>query len=114
MIHKQPNMPTSAQPGDAWVHPKGEFKRVLSQGGAWENVNLGSTHPDEVDHEQGAQPEAQLGDDSTEVPSGTGESASGNGDDGQAADPADVGQEDSGVEGTEGVDATALPCSNGH
>lgn len=146
MIHKQPSMPINAQPGDAWVHPKGEFKRVLSRGGAWENVNLGSTHPDEVDHEQVTQPEAQLGDDGTEVSSRTGESASGNGDDGQDADSADIREEDPGIVLTgfseesqgaaqqlrdsellasepsgfqktaegEGVDATALPCSNGH
>jgi hypothetical protein len=98
MIHKQLNLPTNAQPGDAWVHPKGEFKRVLSRGGAWENVNLGSTHPDEVDHEQVTQPEAQLGDESAEVPSGAGESASGNGDDGQAvSESGRVGEENTGV-----------------
>ncbi len=83
MKFEQHQMPTGAKPGDAWVCPKGTFKRVLSRGGAWENVNLGETHRDEVDHEQSAQPEAEQRDESSEVPVGTGESTSGNGDDGE-------------------------------
>lgn len=97
MIHKQLNIPTSATTGDAWVSPNGDFKRVLSRGGAWENVNPGSKHPDEADHEQVTQPEAQLGDESAEVPSGAGEPASGDGDDGQAAPTGVVGEENSGM-----------------
>lgn len=115
MIHEQLTTPIGASIGDAWVDPHGSFKRVLSRGGAWENVNPGAKHPDEVDHEQGTQPEAQLGDESSEVPSGTGESASGNGDDGQAPESAVDGEENAGLttggdgfEG-EGVDGNGSP-----
>ena len=101
MIHKQATLPAHASTGDVWLDPKGSFKRVLSRGGAWENVNLGSKHPDEVDHEQGAQPEAEQRDESTEVSGGTGESAPGNGDDGETlSEPSgERGPEDTLLEG---------------
>lgn len=99
MIYKQHHMPQHAEIGSAWLCPNGSFKRVLSRGGAWENVNPGSTHPDEKDHddEQSAQPEAEQRNDSPEVSVGAGESAPGNGDDGQVPS-VPTGEEDTGVD----------------
>ena len=90
MIHKQERIPVHASIGDVWTDEK-SFKRVLSRGGAWENVNLGARHPDEVSNEQVTQPEAQLGNDGTEVSGGAGESAPGNGDDGQTVPESGLG-----------------------
>lgn len=86
MIYKQHHQPQGAVTGSVWLCPHKSFKRVLSRGGAWENVNLGETHPDEKDHddEQSAQPETEQRLESTEVPLGTGESAPGDGDNGEA------------------------------
>lgn len=113
MIHKQSNMPVHAQTGDAWVCPKGTFKRVLSRGGAWENVNLGEKHRDEVDHEQSAQPEAEPGDDGAEVSSGTGESAPGDGNNGETVPESsgERGSEDTVLDPPEGegVDGNGSP-----
>lgn len=115
MIYKQHQTPAHANVGDAWVCPHNSFKRVLSRGGAWENVNLGEKHRDEVEHEQesSAQPEAVAGDDSAEVPSGTGESAPGNGDDGETvSEPSgERGSEDTSVDPPEGegVDGNGSP-----
>lgn len=102
MIHKQSGTPVGAHTGDAWLDPKGSFKRVLSRGGAWENVNLGEKHRDEVDHEQEqrAEPE-QREPGGTEVSSGAGESAPGDGDDGETV------SESSGGRGTENAGVTA-------
>lgn len=107
MIHNQQHQPRHAQVGDAWTDGK-SFKRVLSRGGAWENVNLGATHPDEVDHdkqqrerEQRVKPEQQ-GRVGGEVPggSGSGEPAQGSGDDGKdAAGAGNGGQEGQPVTG---------------
>lgn len=118
MIYEQVLMPTGAQVGDAWVCPHKSFKRVLSRGGAWENVNLGETHRDEVNHEQeqrepGAEPE-QRESDSTEVPGGTGESTSGNGDDGETvSEPSEhaerTGAQVAGVEEEPGIDGNGSP-----
>jgi hypothetical protein len=112
MIYKQSNMPTGAQVGDAWVCPHKSFKRVLSRGGAWENVNLGETHRDEVNHEQGAQPEAEQRDESSEVPSGAGESAPGDGNDGETlSESSGDGEEDTVLDPPEGegVDGNGSP-----
>lgn len=113
MIYKQHHMPQHAMIGSAWLCPNGSFKRVLSRGGAWENVNPGSTHPDERDHDEPQQQrtETKPGDDSPEVPVGTGESAPGNGDDGQVPPVQPSGEENTGValpEG-EGVDGNGSP-----
>src|SRR5688572_3477572 len=98
MIYKQHHTPENAVIGSVWVCPNGSFKRVLSRGGAWENVNPGSTHPDEKDHddEQSAQPETEQRDTSPEVPDvGSDQSASGDGDDGEAvSEPGGDGEED--------------------
>lgn len=97
MIFKTSHLPTLAKTGDAWVCPHGTFKRVLSRGGAWENVNLGSTHPDEVNHgeQQQERPKAEQRDDEPEVPGGTGESTQGDGDDGQVSGVSTGGEENS-------------------
>lgn len=101
MIYRTIDLPRNAQIGDAWVGPREDFKRVLSRGGAWENVNLGSKHPDEKDHddEQSKQPEAEQRVDSPEVSLGTGESPPGDGDDGQMSGSGHVGEgpEDAGL-----------------
>ena len=101
MIYKQHHLPQDAKTGSVWLCPNNSFKRVLSRGGAWENVNLGSTHPDEKDHEdeqtQEPGPETEPGDSDAEVSGGTGESASGDGDDGQATDADDAGEKDESV-----------------
>jgi len=97
VIHKQVNVPMNAQVGDAWVSPDESFKRVLSRGGAWENVNLGETHKDEVDHEQQQRAQAEQRDDSAEVSSGTSAPAPGDGNDGQVSGVSTGGEEDSGV-----------------
>ncbi len=124
MIFKQVLMPTGAKTGDAWVCPKGTFKRVLSRGGAWENVNLGETHRDEVDHEQEQRGERtepeQRESDGTEVPVGTGESTSGNGDDGKTLSESggDSGPQDSvlsepaGHESNDDVSKTGEPLTS--
>lgn len=118
MIYKQHQTPAHANVGDAWVCPHNSFKRVLSRGGAWENVNLGETHRDEVNHEQeqrepGAEPE-QRESDSTEVPGGSGESTSGNGDNGETVPESSgglSGSEDTSVDPSEGegVDGNGSP-----
>jgi hypothetical protein len=100
MIHQQTTLPRVAKIGDVWTDGK-TFKRVLSRGSAWENVNLGSKHPDEVlplkhgqqevDDEQQQATGAEAGRQRAEVPSGAGESAPGNGDDGQALSESSVG-----------------------
>lgn len=98
MIYKTIDLPRNASIGDAWVGPRNDFKRVLSRGGAWENVNIGAKHPDEVDHEQSTQPETEQRNDSSEVPSRPGESAPGDGDDGQTvSESSGVEQENPGV-----------------
>lgn len=101
MIYKQHQTPEHAKVGDAWVCPHKSFKRVLSRGGAWENVNLGSTHSDEVDHEQEQRIEwsepKQRESIGTKVSSGAGESSQGNGDDGQMPGTPNGGEENSGV-----------------
>lgn len=86
MIYKQHHQPAGAVIGSVWLCPMGSFKRVLSRGGAWENVNLGSKHPDEKDHddEQSTQPKTEQRDESSEVSGGADQSTSGNGDDGEA------------------------------
>lgn len=102
MIYKQHHIPQNAVIGSVWLCPNESFKRVLSRGGAWENVNPGSKHPDEKDHddEQSAQPETEQRNESPEVPVGAGESAPGDGDNGEAvSEPGgERGTEDSGVE----------------
>lgn len=84
MIHEQTHQPRNAKVGDAWTDGK-SFKRVLSRGGAWENVNLGSKHPDEVDHDAAEQrPEAeQQQQGAGESSDGSGELPQGDGDNGQ-------------------------------
>jgi hypothetical protein len=111
MIHEQTNMPTRATTGDVWLGPKGEFKRVLSRGGAWENVNLGSKHPDEVSHEQDQlqRPEAEQRVESPEVPAGAGESTPGNGDDGEAAKSTENREENPGLSDGVALNSTAHP-----
>ncbi len=98
-IHRTIDLPSGAKAGDAWVGPRGDFKRVLSRGGAWENVNPGVKHPDEVDHgeQQQERPETEQRDDSTEVSGGPSESAPGDGDDGQVSGVSTGGEENSGV-----------------
>lgn len=109
MIYKQHHMPQHAAIGSSWLCPNGSFKRVLSRGGAWENVNPGATHPDEKDHDdeqqQSERAETQPGVDSTEVPVGAGEPSPGDGDNGQVSGSGHVG------EGTEnpGVGAEDFP-----
>ena len=121
-IFQQLHMPEQASRGDVWTDGE-TFKRVYSRGGAWENCNLGSKHPDEdwpegdshVEQESGP----ETGGHTSEVSLGTSEPASGDGDDGQ--DPAESGEgqesaplieEDSDVrdddEG-EGIDANGSP-----
>lgn len=86
MIYKQDGIPALATRGDAWVCPRGTFKRVLSRGGAWENVNLGSKHPDEVDHDnQEQRAKAQQQDDRTQVSERPDQTAQGPGDNGQGS-----------------------------
>lgn len=116
MIYKQHHLPVGAVTiGSVWLCPHNSFKRVLSRGGAWENVNLGSKHPDEKDHEgvesyeQSTQPETEQRVDSPEVPSGTGEPTPGNGDNGETvSEPSgERGPEDTGI--GEGVDSDPPP-----
>lgn len=99
MIYKQHHMPQHAVIGSAWLCPNGSFKRVLSRGGAWENVNPGSTHPDERDHddEQSAQSKTEQRDKSSEVPVRAGESTPRDGDDGQVPPVQPSGEENTGV-----------------
>lgn len=95
MIYKQHHIPPqNAVIGSVWLCPVNSFKRVLSRGGAWENVNLGSKHPDEKDHddEQSTQPETKQRNESPEVSLGASESASGDGDDGKAVSESSVGR----------------------
>jgi hypothetical protein len=112
MIYRQTNMPIQATAGDAWTDGK-SFKRVLSRGGAWENVNLGEKHCDEVEHEQSTQPKAEQRLEDTEVPSGTGESTPGDGDNRETvSEPSgDSGPEDTSLTAPdeEGVDANGSP-----
>lgn len=100
MIHNQATEPRNAAVGDAWTDGK-SFKRVLSRGRSWENVNIGATHQDEVDHDQQERERAEAlkqqqvaGD----VGSASGAAAipQGNGNDGQmSGGPVGAGQEDS-------------------
>lgn len=106
MIHKQAALPTKAQVGDAWVDPQGTFKRVLSRGGAWENVNLGSKHPDEADHGSEQRSEAEQQNVSTDISAGTDPVSQGDGDNGEVPGTGqepegakDTGLEDGGVDG---------------
>lgn len=94
MIYKQHHLPQNAAIGSVWLCPHNSFKRVLSRGGAWENVNLGSTHPDEKDHdnEQSTQPETEQRNDSPEVSIGADQSAPGNGDNGETVSESSVGR----------------------
>ena len=108
MIYKTAKLPVlTPSVGDVWLCPHGSFKRVLSRGGAWENVNLGSKHPDEKDHdyEQSSQSKAEQRDENTEISSGAGKSSSGNGDDGEMPGGGRDGEgsEDASLKG-EGVD----------
>lgn len=103
MIYKQHHTPQQAVIGSAWLCPNGSFKRVLSRGGAWENVNPGSIHPDERDHDDEQQQKQraeaeQSGVEVPEVSAGAGESAPGNGDDGQVPGVPDSEPENTGVE----------------
>jgi hypothetical protein len=110
MIYKQHSMPQGAQTGSAWVCPHGSFKRVLSRGGAWENVTPGTTHPDEVSHEEKKQrPKAEQRVDVAEVPSGTGESTQGDGDNGEVSGVPVAEPEDPGVT----FDSASEPDSTG-
>lgn len=83
----QITMPTGAKVGDSWEHPSFGYRRVFSKGHSWENVT-GGTHPDEVKHEEDANEQqiagAKAGGLGAEVPTGTGESASGDGNNGEA------------------------------
>lgn len=114
-IHKQSFQPRTAQCGDVWTDGV-SFKRVLSRGGAWENVNLGSKHIDEVDHDKQEQrPEAVVQQQGSGVDGGAGGAGAGPqgaGDDGQVSRSID-GQKGPGevtdpVEG-EGVDGDGSP-----
>lgn len=80
MIYTQSEIPSNARAGDAWVAPDQSFKRVLSRGHSWENVNIGSKHPDEADHEQ-----AKVEQPPVQVSGGTSAGAQGDGDNGQGA-----------------------------
>lgn len=107
MIHRQAELPTKAQIGDAWVDPQGTFKRVLSRGGAWENVNLGSKHPDEVDHGSEQQrPEAEQQNVSANVSAGTDPVSPGDGNDGE------VSGTEQGLEGTEDTFVVGPPATD--
>lgn len=66
-IHKTggESPPRNARPGDAWEGPG--FKRVLSKGGSWDNINVGGTHPDELDHTTGKPKNVPNDDRPTEV-----------------------------------------------
>lgn len=109
MIYKQHHMPQHAVIGSAWLCPNDSFKRVLSRGGAWENVSPGTTHPDERDHDdeqqQNERTETEQRVDSTEVPAGAGESAPGDGDDGQVSGGGHVGE---GAEDTSVITETRI------
>jgi hypothetical protein len=100
MIYNQLNEPRNASIGDAWTDGK-SFKRVLSRGRSWENVNIGATHPDEVDHDQQEREraEAKQRDESAgDVGSAVGADpvSQGNGDDGQVSgSPVGSGQAES-------------------
>ena len=109
MIYKQHHQPQGAVTGSVWLCPQNSFKRVLSRGGAWENVNIGAKHPDERDHddEQEQRPETEQRNESPEVPLGAIESTQGTGDDGQALPESGEQSEDQGV--GEGVDANGSP-----
>jgi hypothetical protein len=114
MIYKQHHQPAGAKTGSAWVCPKGTFKRVLSRGGAWENLNIGSTHHDEVDHaaEEFQRAEAQQQQHSPEVPSGAGQLSSRDGNNGEMpGDGQQQREENSGLIVSEGggVDETSPP-----
>lgn len=101
MKYIQHHMPQGAKTGSVWECPNKSFKRVLSRGGAWENVQPGTQHPDERDHdddqakEPGPQTEQRFED--TEVSGGTGESAPGDGNDGQVSAMQQFGEENAGV-----------------
>lgn len=104
-IHTQTDIPTHAQIGDAWTDGK-SFKRVLSRGGAWENVNLGEKHKDEVDHgeqqEQRAETKQRDGVPGTELPEGADSTAQGDGDDGTLPAVREDGTEDPDVDAPAG------------
>lgn len=91
MIFKTSYVPVlNPQVGDVWTDEK-SFKRVYSRGHAWENVNLGERHPDEANHEQSNEPKAEQRLDDPQISGGASESASRNGDDGQAVPESSVG-----------------------
>lgn len=101
MIYKQHHMPQGAKMGSVWLCPNHSFKRVLSRGGAWENVAPGSKHPDEKDHDNEQQQEQraeaeQPGVEIPEVSAGASESTQGDGDDGEVPSVPSV-EEDAGV-----------------
>lgn len=106
-IHKTTQIPSNAKVGDVWTDET-SFKRVLSRGGAWENVNLGATHPDEVKHDDAEQrPEAEQRQQDPRVGGGavgTTAVSQGDGNDGQVSGGAvGAGQQESGeVEGEGG------------
>lgn len=110
----QITMPTGAKVGDSWEHPSFGYRRVFSKGHSWENVT-GGTHPDEVKHEEDGNEQqvtgAEAGGLGTEVPAGTGESASGDGNNGEAV-PESSGQgEVAGgiISGEGGIDGNGSP-----
>ena len=87
MRYTQHHMPQGAKTGSAWLCPNNSFKRVLSRGGAWENVQPGTKHPDEKDHDDEQvkqEPGAEAQREPEQVPGGSGEPAPGDGGNGQA------------------------------
>lgn len=111
-VFKTKEQPPTANRGDVWTDGK-TFKRVYSRGGAWENVNLGSKHPDEDWPEQETSDEHQESGPETlgepeQVSVGSGESAPGDGDDGKASGSA-AGEPQTGPIEGEGVDGNGSP-----
>ena len=88
--------PAGAAVGDVWTDDK-TYKRVLSRGGAWENVDLGAKHPDEVD-DNGGQSGAEAGGQSSQVSDGSDSTAQGDGDDGEDSESSDEGEESGAVD----------------
>lgn len=54
MIHNTLGIPSLGATGDRWIDAITGQHRVLSKGGAWENIDSKLTHPDEVSHEEQA------------------------------------------------------------
>lgn len=108
-VFDQATMPESAEVGDVWTDQV-NFKRVFSRGGAWENVNLGSRHPDEPVEETTDERStgAEAGGSGTDVPEQPDSAAQGAGDDGQASEPA------SGEEPESVTEAEAKPSRRRH